>query len=46
MRQEQDLPSTALFDLGDVQLEEVIEPCNKLLSEEVALLVSRKSSSG
>lgn len=38
-----DLPSTALFDLGNVQLEEVIEPCNELLSAEVALLESRNS---
>ena len=36
-----DLPSTALFDLGNVQLEEVIEPCNELLSAEVAFLESR-----
>jgi hypothetical protein len=27
-----DVPSTALLDLGDVQLEEVVQPCDEFLS--------------
>jgi len=27
-----DSPSSALLDFGDIQLEQVVEPCHKLLS--------------
>lgn len=33
MRREEDrLPSTALLDFGEVQLEQVVDPCHELLS--------------
>jgi hypothetical protein len=34
------IPCTALFDLCDVELEQVVKPCDEFLSSEVVMLVA------